>query len=291
MGCPPQGRSRWTATRRSSRTPAAERARKPRPNCRGAVRLGAPGSGRRTSKRSDQRSRQQWANNPVDFVLGRARRPHWFTLRTRPDSPLACRQAACQASRATATGRDSRRSPTDSPNQSPDIVVDGHAWFSAANASGAGSVARQQDALDSFVTKSPRSRRTSRTRDNSETRSSGPRTQAANEFATSDTDHEMNKLPYFKEQKAEIEKVFRAMPPMPDSPGRAKPSAMRTFRCLPPKCFPTLIGTTQSDRPVRLSTRKPPPPSAIPATGPWPVAARPTSFEEALRQAEASHRR
>src|SRR4030095_14410146 len=113
-------------------------------------------------------------------------------------------------------------------------------------------------------------------------------TQAANEFATS-TLSDMRKLPYFTEQKAEIEKVFREMPPMPDHlVGQAIRDAY--IQVLATKVLPSLNSTAKSELLSSLN-QKAAASARNPSQGTVAVNARPKSFEEALKAADAAGRR
>lgn len=113
-------------------------------------------------------------------------------------------------------------------------------------------------------------------------------TQQANSFAR-DTLTEMRKLPYFQEQRAEIEQVFRAMPPMADNMvGQAIRDAY--IQVLTTKVLPTLSSTAKSDLLSSLN-QKAAASARNPASGSVARAGRPTSFEEALRQADEVSRR
>ena len=95
----------------------------------------------------------------------------------------------------------------------------------------------------------------------------------------------MHKLPHFKEQKGEIERVFREMPPMPDQMvGQAIRDAY--IQVLVTKVLPTLSSTAKSDLLSSLN-QKAAASSRNPAQGGVAVASRPKTFDEALRQEHA----
>ena len=226
---------------------------------------------------------QQWANDPVAFVLG--------ALDDLTGSPehapiLRSHVAKLLAKRPQGTnGQGQQAAPVDTPEPEPDIVVDGYAWFSAA----------KQAERDRWLANKVLSQVRNELAPLQEDRVARQQrdeiiqaTQQANEFATS-TLTEMHKLPYFKEQKAEIEKVFRAMPPMPDQQvGQAIRDAY--IQVLATKVLPNLDRTHADLRAVRIQPEsrclRSQPCERIAA-----VTARPKTFEEALRQADAANAR
>jgi hypothetical protein len=224
---------------------------------------------------------RQWANDPVSFVLG--------ALDDLVGSPEYAPQLRSHVAKILAsrpgggTGQPRPAAQTEEPQ--PDIVVDGYSWYSAAK------LAERDRWLSNQLLTQVR-QELQPLREDIESRQSRDAivaaTQAANEFA-SRTLADMNKLPYFKEQKAEIERVFRSMPPMPDQQvGQAIRDAY--IQVLATKVLPTLNSTAKSELLSSLN-QKAAASARNPGNGSVAVAARPKSFEEALKQADASGRR
>jgi hypothetical protein len=165
----------------------------------------------------------------------------------------------------------------DDADLDPDIAVENYRWHSAEQLA----QLRQRDfnrllsAVRSEFAPLVEDMQTRRERD-----AIIAATQKANEYATS-TLAEMHRLPHFTEQKAEIEKVFRAMPPMPDHlVGQAIRDAY--IQVLTTKVLPTLSNTAKADLLSNLN-QKAAASARNPAVGSVAVASRPKSFEEALR--------
>jgi hypothetical protein len=221
---------------------------------------------------------QQWANDPVAFVLG--------ALDDLQNSPqyaptLRSHVAKILATRPNGNGQ----APEQEPEPQPDIVVDGYAWYSAQ-----GQAKRDRWLANQLL--SQVRQELAPLREDIETRQQRDTiiaaTQAANRFAT-DTITEMNRLPYFKEQKAEIEKVFRAMPPMPDHlVGQAIRDAY--IQVLSTKVLPSLNSSAKSELLSSLN-QKAAASARNPSTGAVAHASRPKSFEEALKMADSAARR
>ena len=118
VGSPPQGRSPWTATRRSSKTRAAERARKPRPNSRSstgwALQGGAPElpSDHHTRGNSGQTIRSPSSWGALDDLTG-SRAEHAPILRSHVAKLLAKRP------QGDTNGQGQQAAPTDSPEPEP----------------------------------------------------------------------------------------------------------------------------------------------------------------------------
>jgi hypothetical protein len=221
----------------------------------------------------------QWANDPVNFVLGAL-----DDLVASPQYAPALRSHVAKLlARRPQSGNGAQ--PVELTEPQPDIVVDGHRWYSAEKM-------QERDRwlanklLTDLRTEMAPLREDMAARQERETIEAA--THAANRFA-SDTITTMNRLPYFKEQKAEIEKVFRAMPPMPDQlVGQAIRDAY--IQVLTSKVLPTLSNAAKSDLLSSLN-QKAAASVRNPGNGAVAVAARPKTFEEALRQAEANQRR
>src|SRR5262245_12607995 len=227
---------------------------------------------------------RQWASDPIAFVLG--------ALDDLSAHPQYAPQLRSHVARILATrggngngGNGHAHAQADEPEPKPDIVVDGYAWYSA----------QQQAAHDRWLVNRTLAQVRQeiqplqddiRSRQDRDTVVAAQ--QAADKFA-SDTLSEMRKLPYFTERKADIEQVFRAMPPMPDAHvGQAIRDAY--IQVLVTKVLPTLTQTAKSELLSNLN-QKAAASSRNPATGQVATSHRPRSFEEALRQADAARGR
>jgi len=222
---------------------------------------------------------QQWATDPVAFVLGAL-----DDLQNSPQYAPTLRSHVAKIL-ATRPNGNGKAAPEQEPEPQPDIVVDGYAWYSAQ-----GQAKRDRWLANQLLTQVRQEfaplREDIEVRQQRDTIIAA--TQAANRFAT-DTLTEMNRLPHFKEQKAEIEKVFRAMPPMPDHlVGQAIRDAY--IQVLATKVFPTLSSSAKAEV-LSDFNRKAAASARNPSTGSVAHASRPKSFEEALKAADSAARR
>jgi len=222
---------------------------------------------------------RQWASDPIAFVLG--------ALDDLQNSPQYAPQLRSHVAKILATRPNggNGHAPVAEKEPEPDIVVDGYSWYSAQK------LAERDRWLSNQLLSQVR-QELAPLREDIETRQQRDTiiaaTQAANRFAT-DTLTEMNRLPHFKEQKAEIEKVFRAMPPMPDHlVGQAIRDAY--IQVLATKVLPSLNSSAQSELLSSLN-KKAAASARNPSTGAVAHASRPKSFEEALKAADAAGRR
>jgi hypothetical protein len=224
---------------------------------------------------------RQWAQDPVSFVLG--------ALDDLTGSPEYAPQLRSHVAKILATrpqngGNGQTHAPVQEEPQ-PDIVVDGYSWYSAQK------LAERDRWLSNQLLTQVRQelqplQQDMQSRQERETIQAA--TQAANTFAK-DTLAQMTRLPYFAEQKAEIEKVFRSMPPMPDAQvGQAIRDAY--IQVLATKVLPSLSSNAKSELLSSLN-QKAAASARNPSTGAVAVAARPKSFEEALRAADSVGRR
>jgi hypothetical protein len=224
-----------------------------------------------------QQLARQWASDPVAFVLGAL-----DDLQNHPEYAPTLRShvAKILASRPNGNGKH-----VEEEEPGPDIQAGDYQLYSAPQQ------AKRERWLANQLLGQIRQELQPLTQD-IQTRQERDlliaATQAANEFATN-TLADLKKLPYFTEQKAEIEKVFRAMPPMPDHQvGQAIRDAY--IQVLATKVFPTLNSTAKAEV-LSDFNRKAAASARNPAQGAVAVASRPKTFEEALRHADAAGRR
>jgi hypothetical protein len=220
----------------------------------------------------------QWANDPVNFVLGAL-----DDLVSSPQYAPALRShvAKLLAKRPQA----GNGAPVSDTEPGPDIEVEGHRWYSASKMQERDRWLANKLLTDLRSEVAPLRDHVAAQQEREQVQQA---TQAANQFA-SDTIFTMSKLPHFREQRAEIEKVFRAMPPMPDQlVGQAIRDAY--IQVIATKVLPSLSATAKSDLLSSLN-QKAAASVRNPGNGQVAVAARPKSFEEALKQAEAAQRR
>jgi hypothetical protein len=223
---------------------------------------------------------RQWASDPIAFVLG--------ALDDLQNSPQYAPQLRSHVAKILATRPNggNGQTPSQTPEEpQPDITVDGYSWYSAQK------LAERDRWLSNQLLTQVR-QELAPLREDIETRQQRDTiiaaTQAANRFAT-DTLTEMNRLPHFKEQKAEIEKVFHAMPPMPDNMvGQAIRDAY--IQVLATKVLPSLNSSAKSELLSSLN-QKAAASARNPAQGAVAHTSRPKSFEEALKTADAAGRR
>jgi hypothetical protein len=225
----------------------------------------------------------QWAADPVSFVLGAL-----DDLQNHPQyaPQLRSHVAKILATRPGGNGGNGHAQPAaEAQEPQPDIVVDGYSWYSAQK------LAERDRWLSNQLLSQVRQelqplRADMETRQQRDTLIAA--TQAANSFATS-TLTEMNRLPYFKEQKAEIEKVFRAMPAMPDHlVGQAIRDAY--IQVLATRVLPSLSSNAKTELLSSLN-QKAAASARNPSTGAVAHASRPKSFEDALKAADSAARR
>jgi hypothetical protein len=221
----------------------------------------------------------QWAADPIAFVLG--------ALDDLQSHPQYAPQLRSHVAKILATrpngGNGHAQQELQEPQ--PDIVVDGYSWYSAQK------LAERDRWLSNQLLTQVR-QELQPLREDIETRQQRDTiiaaTQAANNFATT-TLTEMNRLPYFKEQKAEIEKVFRAMPPMADHlVGQAIRDAY--IQVLATRVLPSLSSNAKTELLSSLN-QKAAASARNPAQGAVAHASRPKSFEEALKMADSAARR
>jgi hypothetical protein len=223
---------------------------------------------------------QQWAQDPVAFVLGAL-----DDLQNSPQYAPTLRSHVAKILATRPNGGNGKAAPEQEPEPQPDIVVDGYAWYSAQ-----GQAKRDRWLANQLLTQVRQEfaplREDIAVRQERDTIIAA--TQAANRFAT-DTLTEMNRLPHFKEQKAEIEKVFRAMPAMPDHlVGQAIRDAY--IQVLATKVLPSLNSTAKTELLSSLN-QKAAASARNPSTGSVAHASRPKSFEDALKAADSAARR
>jgi hypothetical protein len=216
---------------------------------------------------------RQWASDPIAFVLG--------ALDELQASPEYAPQLRSHVAKILAQRPQQAQPAAEDEEPQPDITVDGYSWYSAKQ------LALRDRWLSNKLLGQVRSE-LAPLRDDITSRQQRDEVaaayQKANAFAR-DTLTEMTRLPYFTEQKAEIERVFAQMPPMPDSQvGQAIRDAY--IQVLVTKVLPALSSTAKSELLSTLNTK-----AAASARNPQTAApavnGRPTSFEEALRQQSA----
>lgn len=223
---------------------------------------------------------RQWAQDPVSFVLGAL-----DDLTGSPEYAPVLRSHVAKLLASKPNGGNGHAQPAQAQEPQPDIVVDGYSWYSAQK------LAERDRWLSNQLLTQVRQelqplQQDMQSRQERDTIIAA--TQAANEFASS-TLREMTQLPYFTEQKAEIEKVFRMMPPMPDHlVGQAIRDAY--IKVLATKVLPSLSSNAKSELLSSLN-QKAAASARNPSTGAVAVASRPKSFEEALKAADAVGRR
>ena len=223
---------------------------------------------------------QQLATEPVGFIINALEE-----LSANPEYAPQLRSHVAKVLARRPGGLQPQAAPADDAEPPPDIVVDGYAWYSAKQLA-ARDQWREQRLLHSLHAELAPLREDMNARQERDQIIAA--TQAANNFATT-TLAEMHKLPYFKEQKAEIEKVFRAMPPMPDAQvGQAIREAY--IQVLVNKVLPSLTNTAKSNLLSSLN-QKAAASARNPSAGSVATNARPKTFEEALRQAESANAR
>jgi hypothetical protein len=216
---------------------------------------------------------RQWAADPIAFVLG--------ALDELQASPQYAPQLRSHVAKILA--QRPREQPAAEPDEEPqpDIVVDGYSWYSAKQ------LANRDRWLSNKLLGQVRSELQPLQQDilsRQQRDQVAEAYQQANAFAR-DTLTEMTKLPYFKEQKAEIERVFSQMPPMPDAQvGQAIRDAY--IQVLVTKVLPSLSSTAKSELLSTLNT-KAAASARNPQTSAPAVNGRPKTFEEALRQQSA----
>jgi hypothetical protein len=217
----------------------------------------------------------QWASDPIAFVLG--------ALDDLQAHPHYAPQLRSHVAKILAQ-RPQQPTAQEIPEPQPDITVDGTSWYSAAR------LAERDKWFQNRLLSQVRAELQPIREDLTERQQRDQiqyATQEAARFAA-DTLSQMTKLPHFTEQKAEIEKVFRAMPPMPDHlVGQAIRDAY--IQVLTSKVLPHLSSQAKSELLSSLNT-KAAASASHPTTQTPPVNGRPTSFEEALRQADAQTR-